>query len=378
MNPPPTIIDCGAALKDLVARARGCDRIALDTEFVWERTYYPRLGLIQLGTSMEECYLVDVPAIGDLKILGELLEAPTLQLVLHDAPQDLSILRRVTGRYPSRVFDTRCAAGFAGLSSTLSLSALLDELLDVSLSKAASRTNWLQRPLTAEQLDYAAGDVRYLITASERLLQRARERGSESWLFEEMCAYDQPSLYDERDEREQYTRLKGIHRCQPRELAVLRELAAWRERAARRLDRPRSHIVGDHTLVHLARRKPETLEDLKGFHGLSERKIRRFGAELVAAAVAGLRARSCPVLPPRPRDPRERKRHIDALLDYVRRRGADVGIDPQLVTSRAELKDLFSGGEQAVTRRIMGGWRREFMGDLSAVGGGGALGLGAA
>ncbi len=374
----PTIIDSGEALKDLVTRVRSCDRVALDTEFVWERTYYPRLGLIQVGLSMEECYLVDVPAIGDLNALGDLLETPTVQLVLHDAPQDLSILRRVTGAYPRTVFDTRCAAGFAGLSSTMSLSDLLEELVDVSLSKAASRTNWLQRPLTAAQLDYAAADVRYLIAASERLVQRASERSSEGWLAEEMRAYDQPSLYEERDEREQYTRLKGIHRCQPQELAVLRELAAWREREARRLDRPRSHIVGDRTLVHLARCKPTTLEDLKGFDGLSERKIRKCGTELVAAAVAGLRAKNCPTLPPRPPDPRARKRHIDALLDYVRRRGADVGIDPQLVTSRAELKDLFSGGgEQAVTRRIMGGWRKEFMGDLSAVGGGAALGLGA-
>ncbi len=378
MKNTPTIIDSGAALKNLAARARGCDRIALDTEFVWERTYYPRLGLIQVGLSMEECYLVDVPAIGDLKVLGEVLEEPTVQLVLHDAPQDLSILRRVTGAYPRHIFDTRCAAGFAGLSSTLSLSDLLDELLDVSLSKAASRTNWLQRPLTAAQLDYAAGDVCYLIAASDCLLQCARERSSEGWLAEEMRAYDRRSLYEERDEREQYTRLKGIYRCQPRELAVLRELAAWREREARRLDRPRSHIVGDRTLVHLARSKPKTLEDLKGFHGLSERKIRQCGVELVAAAAAGLRAKKCPTLPPRPRDPRARKRHIDALLDYVRRRGADVGIDPQLVTSRAELKDLFNGGEQAVTQRIMGGWRKEFMGDLSTVGGGAALGLGAA
>lgn len=377
MKRNPTIVDSGEALEDLVARAGRCDRVAIDTEFVWERTYYPRLGLIQVGLSLDECYLVDVPAIGELKALGELLENPTVQLVLHDAIQDLSILRRVTGSSPRHVFDTRCAAGFVGLSSTLSLSDLLAELLEVDLSKAASRTNWLQRPLTAAQLDYAAGDVRYLIAASERLEQRARARGLEGWLSEELRTYDEPSLYEERDEREQFARLKGIHRCQPRELAVLRELAAWREQEARRLDRPRAHIVGDATLVHLARFKPKTVEDLNGFHGLSDRKISRFGTELLAAAVAGLEAKTCPALPPRPRDPRARKRHIDALLARVRRRGADVGIDPQLVTSRAELKDLFSGGEQAVAQRILGGWRKEFMGNLSEVGGGAALGLGA-
>ena len=119
MKRNPSIIDSSEALKDLVARAREYDRVALDTEFVWERTYYPKLGLIQLGLSREECYLVDVPAIGELSVLGELLETPTVQLVLHDAVQDLSILRRVTGAYPRHVFDTRCAAGFVGFSSTL-------------------------------------------------------------------------------------------------------------------------------------------------------------------------------------------------------------------------------------------------------------------
>ena len=111
---------------------------------------------------------------------------------------------------------------------------------------------------------------------------------------------------------------------------MLRELTAWREREARRLDRPRSHIVGDRTLVHLARFKPRTLDDLKGFHGLSEHRVRKYGKALVAAVAAGLRAKKCPSPAARPRDPQARKRHIDALLDYVRRRGAVLGIDPQL------------------------------------------------
>lgn len=355
------------ALQNLLVRIEGCERIAVDTEFVWERTYYPKLGLIQLGLPKGECYLLDVPALGDLQALGRVLENPDLQMVLHDASQDLSILRRVTGTYPRYVFDTRCAAGFAGLSSTLSLSDLLEELLNINLSKTASRTDWLQRPLTDEQLEYAAGDVLYLLEANDKLRQRARERGLEGWLLEEMRAYDECSIYAERNGREQFLRIKGIQRCRPRELAVLRELADWREREARRADRPRSHIVGDRMLVHLARLKPKSLESLSDFHGLSEWKIRKYGMELVAAVAAGLQADSCPQLPARPRNPRARKRRIDALLEHVRHRADVVGVDPRLVTSRTELKGLFVAGEEALAGRLMKGWRKEFMGDRSGL-----------
>lgn len=364
---PPTIISDPEALHDLVATAQGYDRIAIDTEFVWERTYYPKLGLIQLGLPEGECYLLDIPALGDLQVLGRILENPDMQIVLHDPPQDLSILRRVTGAYPRSVFDTRCAAGFVGLPSTLSLSDLLKELLNINLSKTASRTNWLQRPLTNEQLEYAAGDVRYLLEASDELVHRACKRGLEGWMQEEMRTFDECSIYDERNGREQFLRIKGIQRCRPRELAVLRELADWREREARRADRPRSHIIGDQMLVHLARFKPKSLDSLSEFYGLAERKIRKHGKELVAAVTSGLQADSCPQLPPRPRDPRARKRQIDALLEHVRQRGEVVGVDPRLVTSRAELKELFGAGENALVGRMMKGWRKEFLGDLSGL-----------
>lgn len=181
---------------------------------------------------------------------------------------------------------------------------------------------------------------------------------------EEMRTFDECSIYDERNGREQFLRIKGIQRCRPRELAVLRELADWREREARRADRPRSHIIGDQMLVHLARFKPKSLDSLSEFYGLAERKIRKYGKELVAAVTSGLQADSCPQLPPRPRDPRARKRQIDALLEHVRQRGEVVGVDPRLVTSRAELKELFGAGENALVGRMMKGWRKEFLGDL--------------
>jgi len=139
----------------LIDRALNTDRVALDTEFVWERTYYPRLGLIQLALSDEDCFLIDPLAIKDLTPLGKLLNDAKVVKILHDAPQDLTILSRVTGAVPQNIFDTRISAGFSGLSSTISLADLISVLLDINLAKTETRTNWLKRPLDPSQIDYA-------------------------------------------------------------------------------------------------------------------------------------------------------------------------------------------------------------------------------
>lgn len=170
------------ALKDVVAQAREAECVALDTEFVWEDTYYPKLGIIQLGWSKTECYLIDAVAVHDLSPLGDLLADAHTVKILHDAQQDLWILRHATGVTACQIFDTRCAAGFAGMSSTLSLSNLLRMCLNVLLPKTETRTDWLQRPLSDEQLEYALDDVRYLPALRDYLLKAVKQRGREAWL----------------------------------------------------------------------------------------------------------------------------------------------------------------------------------------------------
>ncbi|MFB3132499.1 MAG: ribonuclease D, partial [Rhodothermales bacterium] len=186
------------ALEALIARALEAECVALDTEFVWERTYYPQLGLVQVGFAEDDSALIDTVACRDLAPLGRLLAAPEVVKILHDAPQDLTILRRITGSSPKNIFDTRRAAGFVGLSATLSLGDLLREILGVALPKTETRTNWLRRPLSAEQHAYAHSDVRYLPAARAELLARLRQRHRETWFYEEMNAYDDPALYAEK------------------------------------------------------------------------------------------------------------------------------------------------------------------------------------
>ncbi|MDA0712136.1 MAG: ribonuclease D, partial [bacterium] len=176
------MISTEAGLKDVVRQARQSDCVALDTEFVWEDTYYPRLGIIQIGWSETNCFLIDAVAISDLSALGDLLTDAQTVKILHDAQQDLWILRHATGVTPCRIFDTRSAAGFSGMSSTLSLSNLLRACLNVQLAKTETRTDWLQRPLSDDQLDYALDDIRYLPALYHHLEALALELGRGEWL----------------------------------------------------------------------------------------------------------------------------------------------------------------------------------------------------
>ena len=358
------MIDTAHALADLVAQGHECQSIALDTEFVWERTYYPRLGLIQVALDVGTCFLIDAPAIPDLAPLGTLLAAPHTLKILHDAPQDLTILGRVTGALPVRIFDTRCVAGLAGLSSTTSLAGVVAATVGVDLAKTESRTDWLQRPLTAEQIQYAAEDVCYLHEVCDDLQRRVEVRGRAAWLREELAALDAPDLYMERDPRFQYLRIKGNGRLGHRETSVLRELAAWREEEARRRDRPRGRVVPDDVLLELARRKPRSREALADVRGLAGR---------YAEAVIDCVARGMSVAGPDASRVRRRSRAEEKALEdrvavamaQVRACAQEEHLDPPFIASRAEVRALVIAGTGASPseHRLLRGWRYELVGN---------------
>jgi ribonuclease D len=357
------MIDSEEALRELIDRAMHCEAVALDTEFVWERTYYPILGLVQLGLSATECYLIDVPAIKDLSALGELVSNPTVVKILHDAQQDLTIIGQATGTLPRNIFDSQRAAGFAGLSSTVSLAGLLSETVGIDLPKTETRTNWLQRPLSARQIDYALDDVRYLPEVRRILLERARQKNHGGWLQEEQIRYDNPELYTENDPQEQYRRLKGCGRCNSRELAVLRELTAWRETEARRLNRPRRHILQDDSLLDLARRKPQSDSALSGIRGLGSKNA-QVKSEILARIerALALPAEACPPMAKRLIDNDKTLAQVDFILAYIKGKGLDLGIDPALLGTRAEITAFVREGKQCLCS-LLTGWRREFIGE---------------
>ena len=359
------MIDTTKALESVVERARTAGSVALDTEFVWEKTYYPCLGLVQMGLPGEECHLLDIPAIRDLSALGRLLADDSVEKILHDAGQDLFILQRATGASPRAIVDTRLAAGFGDLGASTSLLRLVHELLGVELSKDAQRTNWLRRPLSARQITYAENDVRHLHDLRDGLRQRAENFGNAQWLRQELASLDDPALYGERPAREQYLRVKGAARLDGRPLAVLREVTAYREQEARRRDLPRAWLFADATLLALARHQPATMADLEEIKGLGSRAIQHRGKILLdrVAQGIGLTAEDWPppvTRPGRKAAPHELDRASSLLDNHCTRRG----IDPALVASRAELRALLGEGPGASAQhhRMLNGWRAELVG----------------
>ncbi|MEM1043090.1 MAG: ribonuclease D [Bacteroidota bacterium] len=366
------MIDTPQQLADLIARARAADRVALDTEFVWERTYYPRLGLVQLGLSRDETFLIDAAAL-DLRPIGALLADASVVKILHDAQQDLTILHRAAGSddgfAPKNVFDSRVAAGFVGLTATTSLQALIEETVGVHLPKGESRSDWLRRPLSSAQMEYARDDVRYLPDAYDALWDHIRERDRTAWVEEEMQLYDDPALYAEEDPWAHYHRIKGRGKrgFSGRDYAVLRELGAWREQEARYRDRPRRHIVPDEVLVTLAQRKPTDPGALRSVRGLSDNARRSYGDALVETVERGLAVPKGD----RPRPPQGRRSddaeqaRLDLALALVKGQSLGHDVDPALVANRASVERLVAAGAEAKPdeHALLQGWRRTLAGE---------------
>ena len=360
------LITTAADLEPVAARLLQAEAVAVDTEFFWERTFYPILGVVQLATSDNACWLVDAVRIPHLGALGPMLASPDITKVLHDAPQDLGILARATGARPRQIFDTRLAAGFAGLDPTCSLQALLRQALGVELAKAETRSDWLRRPLSANQLRYAADDVLHLIPLRETLLARCASESVRGWLREDLRRLDDPAVFQDRDPRLMYLRVKGGSRFSARQLAILRELAAWREIEARRRDWPRGHFLPDEVLVALARVVSADRQVLQGVPGLPRNLPDDVFAGLLDSVARGLCVPDAecpqPVLADAPAR-RAGNPPADRLLAHIRSACSVHQIAPSLVASRSEAESFvrqLAGG--AVTNHpLTTGWRRGFV-----------------
>lgn len=343
-------------LNNLVTKAMRAPAVGLDTEFVWERTFYPRLGLVQLAIG-RECYLIDPVAIGDLSLLGKLISEPSVTKILHDAQQDLMILKTATGADPENIFDTRLAYGFCSGSSILSLSALLEGTLNISLPKTETRANWLMRPLTGKMVEYACDDVKYLTELMDFIVSSAEKQNTAAWLKDELKIYDGSSLYTEIAPDEYFRKIKGIDQLKGAKLAVLRELAAWREEVARQRNRPRGHIVHNNILLALAYKCPVNLEELGKINHLSPKNIEMYGEDLLECIERGMNIQS--ELRPTPVPRLVRKKAAAKIYELIEQKASELNIDPALVCSRRELTILLDSGSKE--SRIFKGWRNEFM-----------------
>ncbi len=358
------MIDTEPELRDVITRAKAAPRVALDTEFVWDRTFYPKLGVVQLGFSEREGYLIDAVALPTLPHLGELLASRRTEKILHDAQQDLAILARITGVTPRRIFDTRRAAGFAALPSTASLLSLLRDVVNIEIPKTEQRSNWLRRPLSSKQVAYALNDVRFLFKLRDVLLARTSELGNLAYLEEEMLTFDSPDYTREISPLEVFHRLKS-GRLRGDAPAVLLELVRWREGVARSRNIPRAHVLRDGNLLGIARRQPRNAREIAAIEGMPRSASTRYRDGILEAIQRG--REDAEVIEPKPAGKRrlssEFKREVSDRLEAIRKNAEAAGIDPALIATKADVVELVStendlfGGKPA----ILQGWRRKFV-----------------
>jgi ribonuclease D len=350
-----------------IARANG--RFGIDTEFMSEGRYRALLCLVQIAVDDPEArggsriILIDSLVDVDFAPLAQLLADPAIEVVLHAGRQDVAILRRVWSTEVTNIFDTQLAAGFAGASAQAGYGNLLGSILGRRVGKTASYTRWDARPLTAEQLSYAAEDVAHLLELADELQRRLGETERLEWAREECRRLE--SATDERDPETVWERLPRVGQLDPRARAVARELAAWRERSASQEDRPVGSVLADPALVELAKRQPSNLRGLEQIRGIHPSGVRRRGNAILEAIARGLQA------PPIPRDePRGRSEPGDAPLialaeALLRARSLEAGLAYELIASRSELEQIVAAArrnEPEPDVRTLAGWRRELVG----------------
>jgi ribonuclease D len=351
------------------AAAREHGRIGIDTEFMSEGRYRALLCLVQIAVDdagdgpAPRISLIDSLDAVDVTPLAQLLADPAIEVVLHAGRQDVAILRRAWNTEITNLFDTQLAAGFVGASAQTGYGNLLGAMLGRRVGKTASYTRWDARPLTAEQLSYAAEDVAHLLELADELQRRLRESGREAWAREECRRLE--SATDERDPDSAWERLPRIGQLDPRSRAVARELAAWRERTAAEEDRPVGSVLGDPALVELAKRHPSNLNALEQIRGIHPSGIRRRGAAILEAIAAGMSAEPIPREEPRGRSDPEDAPLIVLAEALLRARALEAALAYELIASRGELELIVAAarrGEPEPEVRTLEGWRSELVG----------------
>jgi ribonuclease D len=350
-----------ADIAGLLARARTHGRVSIDTEFMREKTYWAKLCLVQVAVG-DECALIDPLAGDDMAPLLEVLADPTVIKIVHAGSQDLEIFYRMSGSAAGPIFDTQIAATVAGFPSQVGYARLVKDLFDVDIDKSDTFTDWSRRPLTPAQIEYALNDVRYLDGAYLELTARLQKDGRAGWLATDMARLSDDALYAV-DPDEQFRRMKRISSLSRRQLGVLQKVAAWREREAMRRDMPRRWVLGDETLVEVARRRPESAAALTDVRGLNLRSLGDGGAGLIAAVRAGIDTAEAdlPRVDKKPRTVVDVEGVVELMGALVRVRSSEHGIAVPLLATRGDLERLASG--QREDSPLLEGWRKAIVGD---------------
>ncbi len=353
-------IDGQADVDEVVELLLDQPRYALDTEFHRERTYYPKLALVQVAWRSDEgqqVALIDPLAV-DVTSFGKLFASESL-CVIHAAQQDLDVLTHAVGSVPDRMFDTQLAAGFVGYG-TPSLVSLLQGEIGVTPAKGDRLTDWLRRPLTESQRQYAAVDVEYLLEVHERLVAKLADVDRLTWA-DDACEElrTRPTSGSAPDDA--WLRLKDARSLRPNARAVAQSVAAWRERRAMRTDIPVRQVLPDLAILGIAQRAPSNAKELSQARGVDDRHSRGGLAEEILEAVRDAKGAPAPAPPPSADDlDRSMRPAVTLVSAWVAQLARDERLDPALLATRSDIVAFLRGDDDA---RLASGWRNVLVGD---------------
>ena len=358
-----SLITDTAGLADFCRQIAESPYITVDTEFMRERTYWPRLCLVQVAATEDLAAAIDPLAGLDLAPLFTLLADPRMLKVFHAARQDLEIFFHLMGRLPAPVFDTQVAGMVCGFGDQVGYETLVTKLARVRLDKASRFTDWSLRPLSERQIDYALSDVIHLRPVYERLRERLEANGRAAWLDEEMAVLTDPQTYD-MEPMNAWRRIK-VRGGNGRFLAVLRELAAWRERLAQSRDIPRNRVLRDEAMLEIAHHLPNSIADLNRTRGLGRSFAESAaGGEVLVAVARGCAAPAEEL--PEPDVKRELPRRVAPIAELLKvllkMKCDDHDVAQRLVASSADVEAIAAFGEEADVHALKG-WRRQVFGE---------------
>jgi ribonuclease D len=353
-------INTNIELQNLCHQLASCSLIALDTEFIRTDTFYPKIALIQLSDG-ETIWLIDVLAIDNFIPLKQLLESPDTTLIFHACAEDLEVLDHSVNIQPTHIFDTQIAAGIVNVGYCMGYARLVDSLLEIQLDKQETRSNWLARPLTQRQLDYAEVDVLHLHSLYRLLLKMLNEQDRFKWFEEESQGLF--SVVDQRKSNpDYYTRIRGAWRLNPQSLSTLRHLCQWRETISRSRDVPKSRIAKDNVLLDIAKKMPESKRQLFDIDDWHHGSVRRYG-ELILEEIEASRQKKNDAWAPQPLS-----NSLNTIFKNIRKSlvktAEEQKIPQEFLSNKRELEDILRNAQQGnyqLPDRIKQGWRQQWV-----------------
>ncbi len=352
-------IDKPEQLPDLCNRIQQAPWISLDTEFLREKTYYPIFCLLQIATP-EWVVCVDPIALSDLSDLFAVINDPEKIKVLHSCRQDLEIFYQITGEVTYPVFDTQIAAPLLGFQENPGYAMLVSNFLNVNLSKAYTRTDWSIRPLSQEQIQYAADDVIYLCKIYTKMCQQLETLGRLDWLDKDFELLKNKELYQV-SPINAWLKVKGRKRLTGKQLSIIQVLSKWREETAQLENRPKNWLVRDDLMLELAKLQPRTVKDLEKIRGVNERSVKRYGRVICQLIDEAINSSPIPMTDKTKSANKTAKQEavLDVLTAVVRLRADANSLNPIILAGRKDLEKLLFDEED---NPVLVGWRYSMVG----------------